>query len=89
MVEVLQGYGLKLNESNVCRIIRFIRVNDLIVGLKGSSAGYYIISSEQEFMGYEDTLLSREVALRKVRMSMKRQRRAMFSQVAQKQVHLF
>ena len=74
IVEALQSYGLKLNLTNVFRIIYYIRMNDLIVGLMGSKSGYYVISSEEDFIKYENRLSSREVAVRKVRMSIKRQR---------------
>lgn len=74
IVEALQSYGLKLNLTNVFRTIYYIRMNDLIVGLMGSQSGYYVISSEEDFIKYENLLLSREVAVRKVRMSIKRQR---------------
>lgn len=74
IVEGLQSYGVKLNLTNVFRTIYYIRMNDLIVGLMGSKSGYYVISSEEDFIKYENLLLSREVAVRKVRMSIKRQR---------------
>ena len=89
IVEALRSHGMRINERNVCRIVNHIRMNDLIVGLMGSSAGYYIMSSEQEFISYEESLLSREAALKKVRLCMKRQRRSMFSQLAQKHHQLF
>lgn len=89
IVTALRGHNMKINERNVCRIVNHIRMNDLIVGLMGSSAGYYIMSSEQEFINYENSLLSREAALKKVRLCMKRQRKSMFSQLSQKQMQLF
>lgn len=89
IVTALRGHNMKINERNVCRIVNHIRMNDLIVGLMGSSAGYYIMSSEQEFISYEKSLLSREAALKKVRLCMKRQRKSMFSQLSQKQMQLF
>ena len=92
IVEGLRSYGLKLNERHVCSIINFIRMNDLIVGLMGSSVGYYIISREQDFIKYEDSLLSRELALRNLRMNIKRQRRTIFTQlshISQMQTQVF
>ena len=84
IVEGLSSQGLKINDRDVRRIISHIRMNDLVAGLITSSAGYYITNSEQDFMKYEDTLLAREKAIKKVRMSIQRQRRTMFSQLSQK-----
>ena len=64
-------------------------MNDLVVGLMASSNGYYITNSEQELVKYEDSLLGREREIRKVRMSIERQRRAMFAQHSQRQLQLF
>ena len=88
----LRKQGLKVNSRSVKRIINYIRINDLIVGLMGCAYGYYIISSEQEFIDYEYNLLVREVALQKVRLSIQRQRRSMFSehsQISNRQTQLF
>lgn len=89
IVEALRSYEMRINENNVCRIVNHIRMNDLIVGLMGSSAGYYIMSSEAEFLSYEESLLRREAALKKVRLCMKRQRKSMFSNLSQKHHQLF
>lgn len=43
----LQSNGLKINMRNISRIINYIRLNDLIVGLMGSSAGYYIVPARK------------------------------------------
>ena len=88
----LRSQGLRINHSSVDKIINYIRKNDLIVGLMGSALGYYIISSEQEFIDYEDNLMGREAALRRVRMCIKRQRRSLFAEeqkVPQKQRQIF
>lgn len=89
IVKGLRGHGLKVNLRDVCRLINHIRTNDLVVGLMASSAGYYISNSEQELVKYEDSLLGREREIRKVRMSIERQRRAMFAQHSQRQLQLF
>ncbi len=85
----LQSNGLKINMRNISRIINYIRLNDLIVGLMGSSAGYYITDNEQELIKYENRLLSHEASLREVRMSMKRQRESMTLRSTLKQPQLF
>ena len=90
IVQGLRSQGLKINHRDVFMLINHIRTNDLIVGLMASSSdGYYITNSEQDFMNYEDTLLAREKAIRKVRMSIQRQRRTMFSQIVPRQTQLF
>ena len=76
----LQSNGLKINMRNIARIINYIRLNDIIVGLMGASAGYYITDNEQALIKYENLLLSHEASLRNVRMSMKRQRTVLFLQ---------
>ena len=89
IVQALRSHGLKLSERNVFKIVNHIRMCDLIVGLMGSSTGYYIINSEHEFIKYECTLLSREEALKQVRQCIERQRKSMFSKLSQKHSQLF
>ncbi len=90
IVNGLRSQGLKINHRDVCMLINHIRTNDLVVGLMASSStGYYITNSEQDFMDYEQSLLGREKAIRKVRMSIQRQRRSMFAQFSPRQTQLF
>lgn len=89
ITEGLINSGVKANETQVCRIIYHIRMNDIIAGLMGSRYGYYISNSAEELMHYENNLLKRERALKEVRMSIKRQRRILHAQLAQKQIQLF
>ena len=89
IVQSVRKYGLKINETSVIVLINHIRMNDLIAGLMASTVGYYITDNEQELMNYEVTLQKREVALRKVRMSMQRQRQTMFTHYMQKQSQMF
>ena len=88
----LKKQGLKISGSPIDRLIHYIRTNDLIEGLVGSLNGFYVSESEQEYIEYEKTLLAREVSLRKVRMSIQRQRRSMYSehsQILNRQTQLF
>lgn len=78
----LRSHGLRINQRVVATLINYIRTNDLIEGLMASSFGYYITSNEQEYIDYEDTLLGREMAIRDVRMSIRRQRKRIFSQIS-------
>ncbi len=89
IVQRLRGHGLKINKWYVCKLISHIRVNDLMEGLMASPKGYYISDNEREFMDYEESLLGREVAIRRVRMSIQRQRKTMFSKCTQRQTELF
>lgn len=85
----LQRNGLKITKRHVFRLIGYIRMNDLVVGLMASSVGYYITNNEQELIKYEKRLMSREANLRNMRMSMKRQRATMFNIALQKKSQLF
>ena len=89
IMEGLINNGVKVNERQMHRIINYIRMNDLIAGLMASHNGYYISCSAEELIDYEKSLLSREAALKEVRMSIKRQRKTLYSQLAQKKTQLF
>ncbi len=89
IVQGLQSHGLKVTVRQVCRLISYIRTNDLIVGLMGSRNGYYTTNSEREFIGYEHRLFKREASLKKVRLSIERQRKTMFTEHKERQSQLF
>ena len=78
IVESLRKHGVRISKTTLYSLINYIRTNDLVMGLMGTNYGYYITNSEQEYIKYEDTLLGREAELRKVRLSIQRQRRAIF-----------
>ena len=75
----------KLDAPRLRKIINHIRTNDLLPGLVATSEGYYLATSEKEFMDYEDSLRGREEAIKAVRLSIARQRRILFED-AQKPV---
>lgn len=92
IVRGVRNQGLKINTRSLEKIIYYIRMNDLIVGLIACVSGYYVINNEQDFIEYEVNLSGREAALRRVRMSIQRQRRSMFTEdrkVSQNQRQLF
>ena len=89
IIQALRNYGVKISKTSLHYLINHIRTNDLMVGLMASSEGYYMSSSEQESIAYENTLLGRERELRRVRMSMQRQRRAMYLQLPERKPQLF
>lgn len=85
IVHSVRKHGVRISSSSVSLLINHIRTNDLMVGLMATSYGYFVSNSEQELVDYEKSLMSREVALRKVRMSMQRQRKTMFAQMAERE----
>ena len=89
IVQSLRKHGVKISRTSVNLLINYIRTNDLMVGLMATSFGYYITNSEKELIEYENGLLSREVALRRVRLCIQRQRRAMFKKILERQTQLF
>ena len=54
------------------------RTTYLIPGLIATSEGYYLATSEQELMDYEDSLRGREEAIKAVRLAIARQRRMLY-----------
>jgi len=78
IVTALKQAGYKISDTRVRKIINHIRINGLVQGVIATSDGYYIATSEQELMDYEESLLGRESAIRAVRVSMARQRKDMF-----------
>src|SRR5574344_1968388 len=72
--------GYKISEARVRKIINHIRTNDLIPGLIATSDGYFIAETEEELVGYEESLKGREDAIREVRISIARQRQILYEQ---------
>lgn len=73
----------KVTDARVRKLISHIRVNGLVSGLIATSDGYYIATTEKELSEYEESLLSREAAIRAVRLSINRQRKEMFQNYSQ------
>lgn len=69
----------KISDARVRKLINHIRVNGLVPCLIATSDGYYIAQSEQELADYEQSLLSREQAIRAVRLAIDRQRKEKYS----------
>ena len=68
----------KVDAPRLRKIINHIRTNDMLPGLIATSEGYYLATSEQELMDYEDSLRGREEAIKAVRLSIARQRRILY-----------
>lgn len=65
--------GIKTNEVRVRKIINFIRNKNMVPQLIASSKGYYVASNRQEVVDYIESLKGREMAIRKVRVSIEQQ----------------
>lgn len=81
--------GYKISEARVRKMINHIRTNDLIPGLIATSDGYFIAETEEELVGYEESLKGREDAIREVRISIARQRQILYEQNRAEQRDLF
>lgn len=75
----LKAQNYKIDAARLRKVINHIRTNDLIPGLIATSEGYYLATSEQELMDYEDSLRGREEAIKAVRLSIARQRRILYA----------
>ena len=85
----LRNNGLAISLALLQKLINYIKINDLVKGLMASPTGYYIANTEQELVGYEQNLLQRELTIKDVRMSVKRQRTALYSELKLIEVPLF
>lgn len=74
---------LRLSSARVRKIINHIRQNNLVPCLIASSKGYYVAESERELLDYEDSLRGRELAIRGVRESIEKQRKARYCGLVQ------
>lgn len=67
---VLVQSGYDINGARVRKLINYIRNNYLVLGLIGTSKGYYVSTDEAELRKYIQSLQGREDAIRKVKASM-------------------
>jgi hypothetical protein len=74
----LKAHGYRIDAPRLRKVINHIRTNDLLPGLVATSEGYYLATSEQELMDYEDSLRGREEAIKAVRLAIARQRRMLY-----------
>lgn len=66
-------FGIEFKESRVRKMIQFIRLNNLVVGLIATSKGYFVADSIEEIEDWIDSLKSRENAIRSIREMAERQ----------------
>lgn len=68
----------RLDAPRLRKLINHIRTNDLLPGLIATSDGYYLATTENELLEYEDSLRGREEAIKAVRLAIARQRRMLY-----------
>jgi hypothetical protein len=66
-------FGVEFKESRVRKMIQYIRLNNLVVGLIATSKGYFVADSIEEIEDWIDSLKSRENAIRSIREMAERQ----------------
>jgi len=74
----LKKQGYVIDGARLRKIINYIRVKNLIIGLMATSNGYYIAESKSEMIDYIDSLKGRENAIKAVRVAMENQMNVMY-----------
>ncbi len=72
-----------LSDARVRKIINHIRLNDMVPCLVASTRGYYIATSEEELIKYEESLRGRAETIMEVREQIERQRKMRYGGVIQ------
>lgn len=74
IIEGLKNHlGIEFKESRVRKMIQYIRLNNLVVGLIATSKGYFVADSVEEIQDWVNSLKSRENAIRSIREVAERQ----------------
>jgi len=63
LTKLNERYGLKLKEPRIRKIIQFIRINNLLPGLIGTSSGYYYTENIEEIEKWILSMQERERAI--------------------------
>ena len=66
-------FNFEFKESRVRKMIQYIRLNNLVVGLIATSKGYFVAESIEEIQDWVNSLKSRENAIRSIREIAERQ----------------
>lgn len=66
-------FEVEFKESRVRKMIQYIRLNNLVVGLIATSKGYFVAESIEEIEDWINSLRSRENAIRSIREIAERQ----------------
>ena len=78
IISLLAEKGIKTNYRSIRRVINYIRVNDIIIGLIADVYGYFISTTESEFLDYEERLKAIEKDYLLTRKAIARQRQNKF-----------
>ncbi len=78
---------IDFTDSRIRKMIQYIRLNNMVMGLVASSKGYYVAETIDEIQQWVDSLKSRENAIREIREKSEHQIAEMKSQY--KQTSLF
>jgi hypothetical protein len=78
---------IDFTDSRIRKMIQYIRLNNMVMGLVASSKGYYVAETIDEIQQWVDSLKSRENAIREIREKAEHQIAEMKSQY--KQTSLF
>lgn len=88
--QIRNGIKTHLNidfaESRIRKMIQYIRLNNLVLGLVATSRGYYVAESIDEIQQWVDSLISRENAIREIREKAEKQIELMKTQHIQTQL---
>ena len=60
-------FNVEFQESRVRKMIQYIRLNNMVIGLIATSKGYFVAESIAEIEDWIDSLKSRENAIRSIR----------------------
>lgn len=82
-IGIKNNLQIDFNESRIRKMIQYIRLNNIVMGLVATSKGYYVAESVDEIQQWVDSLKSRENAIREIREIAERQIEAMKSKFQQ------
>lgn len=63
---------IEIGGARLRKMINYIRMNDLLIGLVASNKGYYITHKPEEIKAYISSLSGRERAIRRLRIHVER-----------------
>lgn len=86
-IGIKNNLQIDFTDSRIRKMIQYIRLNNMVLGLVASSKGYYVAETIDEIQQWVDSLKSRENAIREIREMAEKQIAEMKSQY--KQTSLF
>jgi prefoldin subunit 5 len=66
-IGIKNNFQIDFTDSRIRKMIQYIRLNNMVMGLVASSKGYYVAESIDEIQQWIDSLKSRENAIREIR----------------------